>query len=170
MRLSWSKAISLPSQPIYIPPELADTTIPPPLLDLPFNAQINYSKKIERSNRKPSHHVDFPVSNTKLLRSRSSSSSSRSSSSRSSSSSSSRSSRSSSSSSSSSSSYSSSSKTSSSSKNSYSSESGKKKEKKTVKMLPKKKLKFYYVSFLFYQEFDKEFCKSCYPDRQVFIK
>lgn len=76
MRLSWSKAISLPSQPIFIPPELADVTIPPPLLDLPFNAQMNDSKKVDRSNRKLNHQLDSVVNNTKLLRSRSSSSSS----------------------------------------------------------------------------------------------
>ncbi len=75
MRLSWSKAISLPSQPIYVPPELAEVTIPPPPSGLPFNAQLNNSKKVVSSNRRPTHS-DFSLNNTKLLHSRSSSSSS----------------------------------------------------------------------------------------------
>ena len=39
MRLSWSKSVHIPSQPIYIPPELIDATVPPPPSGLPFNAQ-----------------------------------------------------------------------------------------------------------------------------------
>jgi U2-associated protein SR140 len=35
MRLSWSKAITLPLQPTYIPPELVELTIPPPPSGLP---------------------------------------------------------------------------------------------------------------------------------------
>lgn len=46
MRLSWSKAITLPLQPVYIPPELIEVTIPPPPSGLPFNAQPQDNKKL----------------------------------------------------------------------------------------------------------------------------
>lgn len=36
MRLSWSKSVHIPSQPIYIPPELIDATVPPPPAGLPL--------------------------------------------------------------------------------------------------------------------------------------
>lgn len=39
LRLSWSKPVTLPPQPIYIPPHLLEVTLPPPPSGLPFNAQ-----------------------------------------------------------------------------------------------------------------------------------
>ena len=39
LRLSWSKAVVIPPNPIYIPPHLLDITVPPPPSGLPFNAQ-----------------------------------------------------------------------------------------------------------------------------------
>jgi RNA recognition motif-containing protein len=54
MRLSWSKSVGLPSQPIYIPPELTDAILPPPQSGLPFNAQpqevlnINLKRALRR--------------------------------------------------------------------------------------------------------------------------
>lgn len=52
MRLSWSKAITLPSKPFYIPPELVDVIIPPPPSNLPFNAQFQDSNKLKEFKRK----------------------------------------------------------------------------------------------------------------------
>jgi U2-associated protein SR140 len=39
LRLSWSKYVALPSQPIYIPPHLIGDFKAPPQSGLPFNAQ-----------------------------------------------------------------------------------------------------------------------------------
>lgn len=39
LRLSWSKAVTIPPHPIYIPPHLLEATVPPPPSGLPFNAQ-----------------------------------------------------------------------------------------------------------------------------------
>ena len=38
MKLGWGKALPIPSRPIYIPPALLETTLPPPPTGLPFNA------------------------------------------------------------------------------------------------------------------------------------
>lgn len=38
MKLGWGKALPIPSRPIYIPPVLLETTLPPPPTGLPFNA------------------------------------------------------------------------------------------------------------------------------------
>jgi len=51
MRLSWSKAITLPNQPVYIPPELVEVTIPPPPSGLPFNAQPLGYRQLRRVRR-----------------------------------------------------------------------------------------------------------------------
>lgn len=39
MKLGWGKAVPLPPHPVYIPPALAELTMPPPPSGLPFNAQ-----------------------------------------------------------------------------------------------------------------------------------
>jgi hypothetical protein len=54
MRLSWSKSVNLPSNPIYIPPELLEATVVPTSSGLPFNAQVSKSYDYHlahRSNR-----------------------------------------------------------------------------------------------------------------------
>lgn len=38
MKLGWGKALPIPARPIYIPPALLETTLPPPPTGLPFNA------------------------------------------------------------------------------------------------------------------------------------
>lgn len=38
MKLGWGKALPIPSRPIYVPPNLLETTLPPPPTGLPFNA------------------------------------------------------------------------------------------------------------------------------------
>lgn len=38
MKLGWGKALPIPTRPIYIPPALLETTLPPPPTGLPFNA------------------------------------------------------------------------------------------------------------------------------------
>lgn len=39
MKLGWGKAVPIPPHPVYIPPSLAELTMPPPPSGLPFNAQ-----------------------------------------------------------------------------------------------------------------------------------
>lgn len=44
MRLSWGKSVEIPSHPIYVPPRLTKSLLPPPFSGLPFNAQpTNFS-------------------------------------------------------------------------------------------------------------------------------
>ena len=38
MKLGWGKALPIPARPIYVPPMLLETTLPPPPTGLPFNA------------------------------------------------------------------------------------------------------------------------------------
>ena len=38
MKLGWGKALPIPTRPIYIPPTLLESTLPPPPTGLPFNA------------------------------------------------------------------------------------------------------------------------------------
>lgn len=81
MRLSWSKAITLPAQPVYIPPELVEVTIPPPPSGLPFNAQPQDSKRLKHMRRqikkaKKKRRVRSTSSSDSRSRSRSSSRSS----------------------------------------------------------------------------------------------
>lgn len=38
MKLGWGKALPIPTRPIYIPPALLESTLPPPPTGLPFNA------------------------------------------------------------------------------------------------------------------------------------
>ena len=82
MRLSWSKAITLPLQPVYIPPELIEVTIPPPPSGLPFNAQPQDNKKLRQIKKsiqkfkKRSRSSSSCGSSRSSSRSRSSSSSS----------------------------------------------------------------------------------------------
>lgn len=39
MKLGWGKPVPIPPHPVYIPPALAELTMPPPPSGLPFNAQ-----------------------------------------------------------------------------------------------------------------------------------
>ena len=39
MKLGWGKAVPIPPRPVYIPPSMAELTLPPPPSGLPFNAQ-----------------------------------------------------------------------------------------------------------------------------------
>lgn len=39
MRVGWGKCVEIPSNPVYIPPELLKFHLPPPYTGLPFNAQ-----------------------------------------------------------------------------------------------------------------------------------
>jgi len=39
MKMGWGKSVPIPPHPIFIPPALLATTLPPPLSGLPFNAQ-----------------------------------------------------------------------------------------------------------------------------------
>lgn len=39
MKLGWGKAVPIPPHPVYVPPKLAELTLPPPPSGLPFNAQ-----------------------------------------------------------------------------------------------------------------------------------
>ncbi|KAK9879620.1 hypothetical protein WA026_006683 [Henosepilachna vigintioctopunctata] len=51
MRISWGKSVEIPSQPIYIPPEMTKLFLPPPYSGLPFNAQpLNSTYEKPRNN------------------------------------------------------------------------------------------------------------------------
>ena len=39
MKLGWGKAVPIPPHPVYVPPALAELTLPPPPSGLPFNCQ-----------------------------------------------------------------------------------------------------------------------------------
>ena len=39
MKLGWGKAVPIPPRPVYIPPSMAELSLPPPPSGLPFNAQ-----------------------------------------------------------------------------------------------------------------------------------
>lgn len=45
MKLGWGKAVPLPQNPVYIPPELQKLLAPPPKSGMPFNAQLNDEDK-----------------------------------------------------------------------------------------------------------------------------
>ncbi len=45
MKLGWGKAVPKPVQPVYIPPQLLELTMPPPPSGLPFNAQPSSKDK-----------------------------------------------------------------------------------------------------------------------------
>ncbi|XP_013393846.1 U2 snRNP-associated SURP motif-containing protein isoform X1 [Lingula anatina] len=51
MKLGWGKAVPIPPHPVYIPPSLAELTLPPPPSGLPFNAQPK--KRPANSNQNP---------------------------------------------------------------------------------------------------------------------
>ena len=38
MKLGWGKALPIPARPIFVPPVLLESTLPPPPTGLPFNA------------------------------------------------------------------------------------------------------------------------------------
>lgn len=43
MKLGWGKAVPIPQNPVYVPPELLKLNLPPPQSGLPFNAQLHKS-------------------------------------------------------------------------------------------------------------------------------
>ena len=55
MKLGWGKPVPIPPHPVYIPPALAELTMPPPPSGLPFNAQPSRGKRNRdgRYNRIP---------------------------------------------------------------------------------------------------------------------
>lgn len=52
MKLGWGKAVPIPQNPVYVPPELLKLNLPPPQSGLPFNAQLHKSD-IERGYTVP---------------------------------------------------------------------------------------------------------------------
>lgn len=48
MKLGWGKGVPIPPHPVYIPPALAEMTMPPPPSGLPFNAQPHRRSQAER--------------------------------------------------------------------------------------------------------------------------
>ena len=50
MKLGWGKAVPIPPHPVYIPPSLAELTLPPPPTGLPFNA-IQHRKRASRAEK-----------------------------------------------------------------------------------------------------------------------
>lgn len=44
-KLGWGKAVPIPPHPVYIPPALAELTMPPPASGLAFNAQARSNEK-----------------------------------------------------------------------------------------------------------------------------
>lgn len=55
MKLGWGKPVPIPPHPVYIPPALAELTMPPPPSGLPFNAQLPKQRRNRdgRYNRIP---------------------------------------------------------------------------------------------------------------------
>ena len=51
MKLGWGKAVPIPQHPVYVPPRLAELTLPPPPSGLPFNAQPRKNSKKDRRSR-----------------------------------------------------------------------------------------------------------------------
>lgn len=43
MKMGWGKAVPIPQNPVYVPPELVKLTLPPPQSGLPFNGQLHQS-------------------------------------------------------------------------------------------------------------------------------
>ena len=57
MKLGWGKAVPIPPHPVYVPPRLAELTLPPPPSGLPFNAQ---PKKRRGRDRGGGGYVSVP--------------------------------------------------------------------------------------------------------------
>ena len=55
MKLGWGKAVPIPQHPVYVPPRLAELTLPPPPSGLPFNAQ---SKRKSKKHKKKGSRFD----------------------------------------------------------------------------------------------------------------
>lgn len=53
MKMGWAKAVSIPSHPLYVPPEMMELTLPPPPSGLPFNAQPRQEDKENYLRRWP---------------------------------------------------------------------------------------------------------------------
>ena len=55
MKLGWGKAVPIPQHPVYVPPRLAELTLPPPPSGLPFNAQPKKSSKSKKKHSRANH-------------------------------------------------------------------------------------------------------------------
>lgn len=55
MPKGWGKAVPLPKNPVYVPPELMNLLLPPPPSGLPFNAQL-HKRDIERGYIVPTYY------------------------------------------------------------------------------------------------------------------
>ena len=60
MKLGWGKAVPIPPHPIYIPPALAELTLPPPPSGLPFNAQQRKGRSRNESNDRSKSYGSVP--------------------------------------------------------------------------------------------------------------
>lgn len=64
MKLGWGKCVPIPPYPIYIPPALAEITVPPPPSGLPFNAQVHkYDRNKLPRSRNPQNFDDHDKEN-----------------------------------------------------------------------------------------------------------
>lgn len=67
MKLGWGKAVPIPPHPVYVPPALAELTLPPPPSGLPFNCQPTQRNSGRRApfptipgpDRPDSEHAEF---------------------------------------------------------------------------------------------------------------
>jgi U2-associated protein SR140 len=66
MKLGWGKAVPIPPHPIYIPPALAELSMPPPPSGLPFNAQPQKNDDSSYGNVPPPR-MDFDKENREDL-------------------------------------------------------------------------------------------------------
>ncbi len=65
MKLGWGKAVPIPPHPVYIPPALAELTLPPPPSGLPFNAQARKSHSSSNQSGKSYGSVPPPGSDSR---------------------------------------------------------------------------------------------------------
>lgn len=56
MKLGWGKAVPIPPHPVYVPPALAELTLPPPPSGLPFNCQPNKHSRHYSTVPPPNDH------------------------------------------------------------------------------------------------------------------
>ncbi|XP_060877815.1 U2 snRNP-associated SURP motif-containing protein-like isoform X2 [Metopolophium dirhodum] len=59
MKMGWGKSVPIPPHPIFIPPALLATTLPPPLSGLPFNAQPILSQKEKKNHGRPRQDAGY---------------------------------------------------------------------------------------------------------------
>ena len=60
MKLGWGKHVPLPLHPIYVPPKLLKTTLPPPPSGLPFNTQPKTESEMEKWGSASGGKVSLP--------------------------------------------------------------------------------------------------------------